>query len=410
MYYIVNLNKQVIAADSDFLSFLEIDSLEELFTKVASNRLSFNKIDSNTLEIASNTGRVTLTQKEHPLSTLMGDLLLIEVIEPQKSISSPVDLPKSEENEVKILIDNKEDDFFKLDLEPSKEADDKINLLEKEEKELINPLPDEKINFLKPAQEVLIIEDDEDDFVLSEKSIVIDSAKISKELGISQEDFSGFLDEFIDTAIEQEEAIKDTENIKHDEAIASLRKLSQILHLTALSDILESVEKHSGSKEKKAIEAFYHTLSNLTTHAFESTDSIPKLEPEKKEETCDNQICDLVLSNIKPIHFDFQLERAANELSLPVDLIEEFVNDFIVQANEEKQTFIDACKRGDIDTIHKTGHKLKGAASNLRIIPLAETLEEIQLCEDKSRFEPLLKKYWGQFLAFEIFMRNISHK
>lgn len=111
------------------------------------------------------------------------------------------------------------------------------------------------------------------------------------------------------------------------------------------------------------------------------------------------------------IHFVLKHKIKINtviDLSLPVDLIEEFVNDFIVQAREEKETFYEACKSGDIDTIQKTGHKLKGVASNLRINPLADTLEEIQFCEDKSRFEPLLKKYWGQFLAFEVFMRGKS--
>jgi HPt (histidine-containing phosphotransfer) domain-containing protein len=132
--------------------------------------------------------------------------------------------------------------------------------------------------------------------------------------------------------------------------------------------------------------------------------------PEPEEETYENQICDLVLEDIKPIHFDFQLEEASKDLSLPVDLIEEFVNDFIAQAHEEKKNFIDLCKKGDIDEIHRLGHKLKGVASNLRINPLADTLEEIQFSEDRSRFEPLLKKYWGQFLAFEIYMKNISHQ
>ncbi len=265
---------------------------------------------------------------------------------------------------------------------------------------------------MKPAEEAVAKKEEpaeeieEEILSLSDESVFVDTEKISKILGISKEDYSGFLDEFIDKAIDQEEAVKDTGSAEHQKAALSLHKLAQMLHLTALSDILEKAEKTSGKKEKQAIEAFYHALSNLTTHAAKSNDIV--LEP--REETYENQICDLVLEDVKPIHFDFQLEAASKDLSLPVDLIEEFVNDFIAQAHEEKEKFIDLCKKGDIDEIHRLGHKLKGVASNLRINPLADTLEEIQFCEDRSRFEPLLKKYWGQFLAFELYMNSITNQ
>ena len=451
MYYIVNLDNQVVAADSDFLSLLKINNLQELFTRLVSSELKFDESDNNTLEIVTDTNTVTLTQNRYPLSTLMGDLLLIELSEIKETASAPVDLPETTNDEVKFIIDEKEDDFVKFDSEPKEETDDEIKLIPEVESEVafladdkednfikfdtkseeeaskeidllpdeenevaflvedtettddtINLLPDEESQFLKPAEEAVA---KEEELALGE-SIIIDTEKISKTLGISKEDYSEFLDEFIDKAIDEEEAVKDTGSAEHHKAILSLRKLAQMLHLTALSDILEKIEKESGGKEKRAIETFYHSLSNLTTDTTQPDDTVP----EPKEETYDNPICNLILDDVKPIHFDFQLEQASEDLSLPVDLIEEFVNDFIVQAHEEQETFKNACKKGDIDTIHRTGHKLKGAASNLRINPLAETLEEIQFCEDKSRFEPLLKKYWGQFLAFELYMKNISHQ
>ncbi len=455
MYYIVNLDNQVVAADSDFLSLLKINNLQELFTQLVSSELKFNELDSSTLEITTETNTTTLTQNRYPLSTLMGDLYLIKLSEIKEAESAPVDLPETSDNEVKFLTDEKEDDFVKFDTEPSeetesevkflteeaeaanseidllpdeessflkpaKEAEEEINLLPDEESHFLKPveeaaieeeeidlLPDEEIDFLKPVEKIVAEEESiEEDLVLSDENIFIDTEKISKILGISKEDYSEFLDEFIDKAIEQEEAVKDTGSAEHRKATLSLYKLAQMLHLTALSDILEKVEKESGEREKRAVEIFYHTLSNLTTHATQPNDKVP--EPE--EETYNNQICDLVLDDIKPIHFDFQLERASEDLSLPVDLIEEFVHDFIIQAHEEKTSFINACKKGDIDEIHRIGHKLKGVSSNLRINPLADTLEEIQFCEDKSRFEPLLKKYWGQFLAFELYMNSISHQ
>jgi len=227
---------------------------------------------------------------------------------------------------------------------------------------------------------------------------------------------------------ELEEELRNKSGDIQEKAIINLYKLSQMLHLPVIGKILEEAAETTEEERKIRVETFYDALGSLTTYSVpgetavaapaqetgtEEALSPPVPQVEEKEEKAaelpEKSICILELDHIKPIHFDFRLEEAAEDLSLPVNLIEEFVNDFIEQAHAEKQTFIDACRSGDITTIQKTGHKLKGAASNLRIKPLAETLEEIQFCEDKSRFEDLLKKYWGQFRAFELFMKSKSH-
>ncbi len=633
MYYIVNKDNQVIATDNDLLSLLEINSLQELFAKTASGKLNFNELNKETIEIAIASRTVTLTQNRYPLTTLMGDLILVEVSEAKKApsietvlstnthkeeesliklvskpeevkekgiflhteekikenfpadkeeesliklvskpeevkekgiflhteekikenfpadkeeesliklVSKPEEVkekgiflhteekikenfladkeeesliklvpkpeelkeeesfiklvsepeeeneeesliklvsepeePKEEESFIKLVSEpeepkEEEESFIKLVSEPEEE-DEEASLIKlvsepeepKEEEEsfiklvsepeeeseeesliklvsepeepkeeesfiklvsepeeakeeevdnTINLLPDEEIDFLKPTEKEIAEEEEdddeeEDDTLLSfDENIPIDIDKISKMLGISEEDYSSFLDEFIDKAIEEEASIKDTGSAKHDNAISSLHNLSQMLHLTSFSGILEKAEKASGEKKQKAIELFYHNLSDLRAQPAEPE----VITPEPETINYENQICELILDNVKLIHFDFQPKQASEELGLPVDLIEEFVHDFIDQANEEKQTFIDACREGDIDTIHKTGHKLKGAASNLRIGPLADTLEEIQFCEDDTRLEPLFKKYWGQFLGLEQTMNNIS--
>jgi hypothetical protein len=115
------------------------------------------------------------------------------------------------------------------------------------------------------------------------------------------------------------------------------------------------------------------------------------------------------LDEVKPIHFDFRLEEAADELSLPVELIEEFVNDFLVQAREETVNMLASYRAGDLDRIQKIGHLLKGASSNLRINPLADTLYEIQFCEDPSQLDGLIKNYWAHFISFEKQMKMTSN-
>ena len=61
-----------------------------------------------------------------------------------------------------------------------------------------------------------------------------------------------------------------------------------------------------------------------------------------------------------------------------------------------------------MDNIHELGHKLKGAASNLRINEHSDILEEIQFCSDHSQLEELFIKYWGHFLSLESYMNQIK--
>ena len=70
---------------------------------------------------------------------------------------------------------------------------------------------------------------------------------------------------------------------------------------------------------------------------------------------------------------------------------------------------IQAYQRGDLETVQKIGHLLKGTSSNLRITPLANTLYEIQFNEDIERVPELVKNYWGHFLALENQMKIISN-
>ncbi|MEA3418591.1 MAG: Hpt domain-containing protein [Campylobacterota bacterium] len=497
MYYIVNQDKQIIAADSTFLNLLEMGSLQELFTKVAGKQINIIESDDGQVEINTGSKNIALTKTAYPLSSVVGELTLIRISESinEQEISTGRSFIESVSDEsrddIKLLLDEDEDflkpkeetiavreetfpaeededtvSFLKSEIGEESEAQEELleeklpekepteeKLPEEEEEAFLIEEDDDTISFLKPEteketkaeeikteeepprEETIQTEDEEDivSFILPEidekpeeelpketvaeepsevslsgreESITIDTEKISSLLGISKEEYSEFLNEFIDQSIELEPELKEKNSEVQKKALSTLQKLSQILHLPVASDLLEQVRESKGKTRKSLIAEFYNTLAELTIHTPEPQIEIPSVE---KDEISGDFICDLDFSHIKPIHFDFRLEEAAEDLSLPVDLIEEFVNDFIEQAHAEKQTFIDACESGDIQTIQKTGHKLKGAASNLRINPLADTLEEVQFCKERSRFEPLLKKYWGQFLAFELFMKSKSH-
>jgi len=85
---------------------------------------------------------------------------------------------------------------------------------------------------------------------------------------------------------------------------------------------------------------------------------------------------------------------AADELGLPVDLIEEFIGDFIKQAHEFKEQLFTAVSDSDFDNIKVLSHKLKGVAANLRIEDSFEVLRNVNETEDIKECEANLKQFY----------------
>ncbi len=245
------------------------------------------------------------------------------------------------------------------------------------------------------------------------QEILIDIDKVSEQIGVSHEDYDAFLDEYIDTALGLEQDLQSTDSTKRSNAIATLSHLGDVLQLPVIGDLLEKVDTAAANDLKTTVESFYGALSRITTSQtpqeepelalFDSGVEVEEKVDTKPEVTVNEKsFGSISLDGIKPIHFDFQLEEAANDLSLPVELIEEFVHDFIDQGHIETKKMLEAYEKGDLDAIQKIGHLLKGASSNLRINPLSDTLYQIQFCEDPSKLEAYIKEYWGHFLSFEI--------
>jgi len=261
----------------------------------------------------------------------------------------------------------------------------------------------------------LPIEEQETSAPSDTSTIIIDVDKISQNIGISSEDYTLFLNEYIDTAISLESDLKNTNTSKRSIAIDTLTQLADVLELPSVNEIIIQLHEHPHEENDTIIESFYSMISRLTTHTNKATpESTLTKDVSTKEETSlrveepltslkteDKGFGLITLDGIKPIYFNFRLEEAANDLSLPVELIEEFVHDFIEQAHTETKKMLDAYEKGDLDTIQKIGHMLKGASSNLRINALSDTLYQIQFCEDSNALEDLIKQYWGHFLSFE---------
>ncbi|MFT5836313.1 MAG: HPt (histidine-containing phosphotransfer) domain-containing protein [Sulfurimonas sp.] len=112
---------------------------------------------------------------------------------------------------------------------------------------------------------------------------------------------------------------------------------------------------------------------------IEIEDTISELEKEANEkELAPTYTQELNIGN----DYLYDPKLASNELGLPVDLIEEFIQDFISQTNEFKNDLYNSLNLNDIDNIKILSHKLKGVAANLRIEDAYEVLSTINTSDD----------------------------
>ena len=407
MYYILNETNQIIAADDNLLELCGLSHIDELSLKIALGDIKFDFASETDLIITTDNNDKTFPVSKSSLSSMLGHLTLVTVQAEEKEAeqsSATLDLDSD-----LISYGSDTDDTVK-ELETVEDESELFDLvLEEKAEENIEKIED-SLNLLSEDAETfdLGLSEEKTEAVTDDNTeILIDIERISQQIGVSHEDYDTFLDEYIDTALGLEQDLQSTDKDKRSNAVATLSHLSDVLQLPVVGDI---IKRMATDEKKETVESFYAALSRLTTSAQniqeEKEIDLSDIQQEVKEEPTpvvnENSFGTISLDDIKPIHFDFQLEEAANDLSLPVELIEEFVHDFIEQGHIETKNMLKAYEEGNLDAIQKIGHLLKGASSNLRIKELSDTLYKIQFCEDSNDLEHLIKDYWGHFLSFEI--------
>ena len=426
MYYILNETNQIIAADDNLLELCGLSHIDELSLQVALGNTKFDLSETNIIINTDNNDK-TFPISKTSLSSMLGHLTLVEI---------QVEEEKTEEDDLSVLtLDDTTESIAPLDLDSDlisiksdiEEVGEVTETVEEDNELFDLALDDEAESTIDSIEDSLdIVTEDTDilDLGLSIKEdeaikdepvtedtaeILIDIEKISQQIGVSEEDYDTFLNEYIDPALGLEQDLQSTDNAKRSNAISTLVHLSDVLQLPVIGDIITKVDTVPTDKQRETVESFYAALSRITTSQTSQEESKIDLFDVKAEKEVEPEVTvneksfgTISLEDIKPIHFDFQLEEAANDLSLPVELIEEFVHDFIEQGHIETEKMLKAYEEGDLDAIQKIGHLLKGASSNLRINALSDTLYKIQFCEDSSNLEHFIKDYWGHFLSFEI--------
>ncbi len=90
----------------------------------------------------------------------------------------------------------------------------------------------------------------------------------------------------------------------------------------------------------------------------------------------------------------FDPQVAADELGLPLEEIEEFIQDFINQADEFKDDLYSSLAANDLDSIQITSHKLKGVAANLRIEEALSAISIVNESSDTTEIEAALDDFY----------------
>ncbi len=282
-------------------------------------------------------------------------------------------------------------------------------------------------------------------------------------IGISTGEYLTFLGQFVEESYKFEPGLRGRDLREFRSSLASLKDASQLLHLPQLTDKLRKLEGAT-SDEKEAIADDYYALieqirEDLKTHSSSAALATPSTEASAdavsetppvheahpprtesaeepplellseetapQEEAHDTvaekpsgssseavsttlmtmQEVDAVIEKTASIPFDFSTNVASEELGLPEALVGEFVSDFIEQARENIPLILSAHQKGDMATVQSTAHLLKGAAANLRIDPLAKTLETLQHNEDPEKVPALFDRFVGQLKA----LKNLIH-
>lgn len=153
----------------------------------------------------------------------------------------------------------------------------------------------------------------------------------------------------------------------------------------------------------------------LATKNTQQTNDIP-LTPKKPEKKDEMLSLDFETKDEAPLTLDLNIDSedtteekfieiedngyvfdplvASDELGLPVDLIEEFIEDFIAQSQEFKDGLYQAFNDKDQDKLRILSHKLKGVAANLRIEDSLESLTIINTSDNNAEIKKNLDIFY----------------
>ena len=185
----------------------------------------------------------------------------------------------------------------------------------------------------------------------------------------------------ISTDVEKKTKIKKVSQVQPDLKPAVSQQniipdVKQKIHEEKISDLFpEEYEEHQEHEEKTQETVKFKDELKAD---FDDVYALEKVEEDQEEET----------------YYNYDPHIASEELGLPIDLIEEFVQDFINQANDFKNELYTSLKEMQFDNVKILSHKLKGVAANLRIEDAFELLKTINTSNDYNQTKKNLNKFY----------------
>ena len=413
MYYGYN-NKQLVMADEAFIELLGYTTFSELEEAGIIDSL---KLKNNKISIQQNSQRISSDFIHHKVYGTLGEFSLIELknvnIEKiQKEINNNF---KTNYKAIYLNVNKISEDIglsiddYKLYLDSfiDQSIIDEKRLLEGNDR-VIKNLSNLALTLKIPHINILLLKIQK--LSHRERMPLIDQYYTKLAL-LTLEEPEEYQDENFPNLLE-------TDNHEND----NKEEVLNARFTDLLNNIAQDEKNEIKLEDSKAVEVIPDLFPEIDQEAFISelensepekqhlnTTEITKNIPlEKQIKSTGSNVKEVKLENVSALPISYSPQTAADELNLPVVLIEEFVDDFIEQARHDKDHLLTSYYQKDMDNIHELGHKLKGAASNLRINELADILEEIQFCTDHSQLEPLFIKYWGHFLSLEDYMKQLK--
>ena len=124
------------------------------------------------------------------------------------------------------------------------------------------------------------------------------------------------------------------------------------------------------------------TRDDLHENLHEHVSIDDDLEDEPLQETEPEQVATADDSNDGLSDYVFDIQETADALEMDVATIQDFVDDFILQAKDFKPKLYEAVEDDDVIELKSLSHQLKGVAANLRIHDAQDVLIDINKAED----------------------------
>ncbi len=423
MFFILNHRNNIIVADKDFLNMLDVCDVATASTVIKSGEIKLDEYN-RTLEI--DTTRYHFKKSE--ICTLFGQGHMYQ-FDNETNEDSAKQSDTLEEKSASN-IDNDLEEFFasvkneyglatKTDTIGTSNSVD-ATTTEGTISETHTPLIDDiQINENRTNIESMLADesDSEDSQAPLETKFIdielsptttsprnTDYSKIAKLVGVSSEEYKGFLDDFITEANRLIPTIKSSNGTDSEQALETLKEATQLLHLPHLTSKIIQIQAYVDQDTRSSLTDELASISTLT-HINQYINNFDKAQPDTPSSV--NTLDPFPsIEAVNPIVFDYDMHKAVTSLMLPETMIKEFLSDFVKQSKSNIDLIRDAYSKQDITTIKSIAHMLKGASSNLHIEPITQTLSLLESNNSINNVPQITELFAGQVRHLDIKVKS----